>query len=164
MLVHVWPDKYPKSWDGVADLDNFACHASMPYTEALVAEYSTDAHFCPAILEGAEVFPRLAVKMPANFVQAVRFYTIVVDVDTHKIPGTNERYPADDEWYEAQVHRLQGTDWDGGVRYRTKGGYRLLWELPEALKTFEYLNLLAALRGALIPILSGEHSEGGSQG
>ncbi len=142
MLVHVWPDRYPKSWDGKADLDGLAHHPALPYTEALAQEYRTDAHFCPAILEGAEAFPRLAVKMAGEFTSLVRFFTIVLDVD-----GPN--HECSDEWYADQILRLRGTPWEGGIYYRTKGGYRLMWELPEALRVHEYVNLNTALRAEM---------------
>lgn len=142
MLVHVWPDKYPKSWDGVADLDNFVCHPAMPYTEALAGEYRYDAHFCPAILVGAEVFPRLNTKLAPEYLAEVRFYTIVLDVD-----GPN--HECTDEWYSEQIACLRGTPWEGCIYYRTKGGFRLMWELPEALKIHEYKNLYKALSTAI---------------
>jgi len=68
----------------------------------------------------------------------VRFYMIVLDID-----GPNHTCP--DDWYADQIDRLRGTPWEGSILYRTKGGFRLAWELPEPLKIHEYMNLLAAL-------------------
>lgn len=142
MLLHVWPDRFQKSWDGRADLDSVPCHPVMTYIDALNQEYGTDAHFCPAVLEGTEVHPRLNTKMAPEFIAAVRFYVIVLDID-----GPN--HECTDEWYNDQILKLRGTPWEGGIYYRTKGGYRLMWELPEALRTYEYVNLYAALSKAV---------------
>ena len=142
MLLHVWPDRFPKSWDGRADLDSVPCHPVVTYIDALNEEYGTDAHFCPAVLEGTEVHPRLNTKMAPEFIAAVRFYVVVLDID-----GPN--HECTDEWYNDQILKLRGTPWEGGIYYRTKGGYRLMWELPEALRTYEYVNLNTALRAEL---------------
>lgn len=143
--VHVWPDRFAKSWkDGKEEsLEVLTQRGELfpaePYHAAFTKEYDTYAHFCPAIIDGVEFFPRLSVELPQDYVNEVRFYVVALDIDGpgHKIT---------DEWYREQIEKLKGTPWEGGIRYRTRGGYRLVWELPRPIKVSEYLAVLKALR------------------
>lgn len=138
-LVQVWPDKFARAWDGRADRSTFQQLPIVSLQEALTAEYNTDAHFCPAVIEGEEAHPRLTVQTIDHVRDRVRFYSIILDIDA---PGEK----ASQDWLEEQRYALKDTPWDGAIYYATQGGYRLVWVLPEPLTIDQYLATLGALR------------------
>ncbi len=137
--IHVWPDRFARAWSGGQDRDTFASYPVAPLQQALQAHYNSDAHFCPAVLDGESLHPRLTVKTRDDVKSRVRFHVIVVDVDA---PGKK----ASPEWLLEQKQALANTPWDSGIYYATKGGYRLLWILPVPLQIEQYLATLGALR------------------
>jgi hypothetical protein len=138
-LVQIWPDKFARAWDGRADRSAFQQFPIVPVHEALSIEYNSDAHFCPAVIEGEEQHPRITVQAADSVRERVRFYVIVLDVDA-------PNHKATPDWLEEQRFALKDTPWDGAVYYATAGGYRLVWELPQALTIDQYLATLGALR------------------
>ena len=138
-LVQVWPDKFARAWDGRADRSAFQQFPIVSVHEALAVEYNSDAHFCPAVIEGEEQHPRITVQAAASVRDRIRFYVIVLDVDA-------PNHKATPDWLEDQRLALKDTPWDGAVYYATAGGYRLVWELPQALTVDQYLATLGALR------------------
>jgi len=140
--VHVWDDRYIRSWQG-EEVDIPPAYPIVDWTTALKFVYRTDAHFCPARIDGVdEHHPRLNLELAQPYKDKVVFDVIVVDVDG---PG----HKCSDEWWAEQNDKIRLTPWDGGIRYRTRGGYRIVWELPYSMGIDDYLRHHAALRNAL---------------
>ena len=156
--VTVFPDKFLPGWqgeteDGKASRDGelLTAYSSPDILKALETSYPTDAHFVPYYLEGCEGSPRLnkgthvdetTGKAPALGTR-VLFDTLVLDVDG---PG----HKATQAWVHAQTSILDATPWGDTVGwYMTRGGYRLLWHLPEPLPPEEYIRILLRLSSLL---------------
>lgn len=140
--VHVWPDRYARAWSGGPDRDTYAAYPVVPLQQALSAQYNSDAHFCPAVIDGEDKHPRLTTKLKPELQTEVRFHVIVVDVDAPEKKATTE-------WLASQRAALADSPWDSSIYYETKGGYRLVWLLPAPLNIDQYLGTLAALRQEL---------------
>ena len=155
--VVVWPDKLITGWNGGgAELEDLVGCPVVEIREALEAEHLTDAHMWPAWIEGAgggrdDVIPRLNKKAREVVEKAgarILFGLVVVDVDdkaTHR-SGAGARK----SWISEEMDKLAALPWiDTAGVYLTRGGYRLLWKLPEPLGIDAYLSLMAAFRGEL---------------
>ena len=111
----------------------------MEFEAALAAHYDTDAHFTPSVLylQGKPLpkQPRLtkqALRTIRGEEADVFFNVIAIDVD-----GAGS-----DEWFDSD--RLLWPSWTGAW-YRTAGGYRLLWQLPELYSVERFVSLLTNL-------------------
>jgi P4 family phage/plasmid primase-like protien len=152
-LITVWTHRGIKGWDGTGEpvgsrpVDLFA---------ALAQTYSTDAHFVPYTLvrpNGDPTTPRVnkaAVPELERRGWRLEFHTAVLDIDcpeAHRGDGV-----ASDAWREAQeeiYEDLPAELFEGLGVYHTRGGYRMLWRLPEALDADTYLATVARLRAAV---------------
>lgn len=94
-----------------------------PIGDALQARFSWDAHFAAYSLP--EIPRRLASS--GAFGLGPRMVLFVVDVEP---PGHTE---VTDQWWALERDRIAQVlaDHPGGYAYRTKGGYRILWQLSE---------------------------------
>ena len=149
--VTVWPHRAVKGWTGDEPPETYPV---VSLREALTTEYSTDAHFVPYTLDPPEArVPRVnksAISKLDELGVALVFGAAVVDVDcpeAHRGDGhASEDWRVDqEELYDALPDPLR----DGCGVYHTRGGYRLLWELPEPLGRDAYLATIARLRTAL---------------
>lgn len=132
-FVHVWPDRFPDRWDGGEQVESLRLFSRVYFADALKTRYDTDAHFCAAMLDDREAFPPMKAKgFPPSMLGLLRFHVLVLDVDA---PG----HKFTEEWGVSTLEKLQGTPWDGCIKYQTLGGYRFVWELPEVqdLETFK---------------------------
>jgi P4 family phage/plasmid primase-like protien len=156
-LVTVWPDRNIYGWEGgAAELEDLVGCPVVGVREALGAEHTTDAHMWPAWIEGPtggvdEVIPRIKKKARTAVENAgarILFGLVVYDVDdkeTHRGSGV-----ARESWISEVVEKLAVLPWREGMGvYLTKGGMRLLWELPEPLGIDAYLSFMRLFRAEL---------------
>jgi hypothetical protein len=148
----VFPDKYVRGWDGVSeDVDVYASCSE----DAFLDEYGTDAHFAPYFVLGEDSLPRLKTENISNdLIRAgLRYGLLVVDVDdpaAHK--GGVE---ASEEWqYEQHMMRESLPDAlkTGFGWYMSRGGWRGIWLLKDALTVEQYLVCLASVRAELAKV------------
>jgi len=150
--IHVWPDRYPDRWDGGSQVENLTAFLRVPFRDALTKRYTTDAHFSPAMLGDQESFPPMKKKgFPQHYMDMVRYHVLVVDLDApdEMVDGEMVKHHRTPEWEAKQLELLRDTPWDGAIKYVTKGGYRLVWELPEFLTIKQYEITLKAVCSAL---------------
>lgn len=143
-----------KGWDGTGEPGGFR---PVALAEALKREYSTDAHFVPYVLvrgaDGEGLTPRVnkaAVPELEARGWSLRFTVAVLDIDCPEAHRGDGR--ASEAWREEQdelVDDVSDELWQGIGMYHTRGGYRLLWRLPEPLGREAYLATVARLRAAV---------------
>jgi putative DNA primase/helicase len=140
--VNVWPSRYVVGWDGDRTRPLPSVHPIVDFREAVFSVYDTDAHFCPAVLPTLEQQPRLKMSgaTPA-LLDSVRFTVLALDIDA---PG----HLATEEWWESTVQTIQQQPVGNGLIYCTKGGIRVLYELPTPCTIKEYNDLHAQVRKA----------------
>ena len=151
--VTVWRHRSIKGWDGTGEPGG---SRPVELTEALQHQHTSDAHFVPYVLvrDGKEALtPRVnksAVTELESRGWSLRFSVAVLDIDcpeAHRGDGV-----ASDDWREAQAEIYEDLPYElyqGLGVYHTRGGYRMLWRLPEALGADDYLATVARLRAAV---------------
>jgi putative DNA primase/helicase len=157
-LVQAWPDRYVTGWEGgdASSLAGLTENPQLELDEALRLDNETDAHVVPYVLclagEPLPTAPRVnkaALESLDELGLSLRFGCALVDVDAPKgIEAAGEAAVA--EWYVGQVEELAELDPSPCWRYRTRGGYRLAWELSEPVTdpaAFERIG--AALRARI---------------
>ena len=153
--ITIWPHARIRGWDGQGDIraPELQSCPSVPLALALEHEHATDAHFVPYYLPGHEQIPRMkkaalaALKLQGP---ALRFTILPIDVDCPE--AHRENAPAPAPWREAQARLrddLPEELWEGMGWYETRGGYRLLWQLPEELDADQYITWVAGMRADL---------------
>lgn len=149
--VCVWPTYNVPGWNGTLDaaVEEFPV---VELREALERRYDVDAYFT-VVLVNDSAQPRLtkgALDRMREMGLDPRAWVIAIDVDA---PGSSkeEKYAnATDEWWEANATLLSASPtWTKAGWYRTRGGYRLVWTLPEALTPEAYEEVHARLRNEL---------------
>ena len=141
--------QFPAVWHPVVELET-----------ALTTTWTTDAHMLPyhATMDGRPLLtlPRLKQGSRPFWPAGMRvlFDCIVFDVDDPVVHGKKPPIPARDEWradVEPCVVGLPGPP----LSYRTRGGLRLVWRLPEAIDCDDYralyLRTLRFLHTAGVP-------------
>lgn len=107
-----------------------------PLSKVLTLEFADDGHFAP--YSRLDAHPRLKIEALPH-VGTVPMVAAVFDVDceaSHKATGGSTEKPAPDVWFEAERQKLVdllGVH-PGGFVYRTRGGYRIVYRLPEAFE------------------------------
>lgn len=143
-FVHVWPDRFPTRWDGGDQVEDLRLFPRVYFLDALKKRYDTDAHFSPAMLEDREHFPAMKKNgFPEKYKALLRFHVVVMDVDAPDHAFT-------EQWGVETLQKLQGTPWDGCIKYQTLGGYRFLWELPEPLELAAFERVTKAVWRAMM--------------
>mgnify|MGYP003131451111 CR=1 FL=1 len=142
--VVVWPTKFVRGWSGDTEEQDINRFPIMDVREACEQDWETDAHFVPYYVDGFETMPRLnqsSLNALAEDGYEVSFDLLVIDVDS-KDAHKNE-VAATDEWRTEQLALLKQTPWwDTAGFYETRGGYRLLWELPSVMGPKDYISYL----------------------
>lgn len=150
-LVSVWPHREIAGWNGnAADLPHLEIVPAVPLLDALSGIYGTDAHFWPGYVDGPDGpemhLPRLN-KGARTAIEAagerILFGVIVLDVDAPGHAATST------EWLDGQMAKVEalGPAWTSTMGcYVTRGGYRLLWRLPEPVGIESYLAHLESAR------------------
>jgi len=163
--VVVLPHKQLRGWRG-EDLREPGAPGLFPVVEldeALRRVYDTDAHFMPyyVVRKDGSVPPRVPRinKEGLGTLQAdghrLLFGCVVLDIDdpdSHARSREGAPVEARAEWRTDQddlYGELPAELLGGMARYDTRGGYRLLWKLPEPLEPEAYLELVAGLRREL---------------
>ncbi len=156
-LVCVWPRRSIKGYDG-KNADEVTKHPVVSIMDGLTATYDTDAHFVPYTVVDKDgttspTQPRLNKAAREKIEESGRrivFSTAVIDVDddvAHKAETaarSSWREEQDDAYGDLPSELQQGM-----ARYDTRGGYRLLWQLPTPLGIEAYLAHMTALRREL---------------
>jgi hypothetical protein len=154
-MIVVWPRRSVRGWDGSNEPETFPPQG---LESALGQTYETDAHFVPYIVKDADGVPvpeqprvnKSALPEVEARGWSLAFGAVVMDIDCPEahsgdgVASQDWRYDQDD-LYEDLPPEL----YDGMARYDTRGGYRLLWKLPEEVGPDEYVALAAALRREL---------------
>jgi len=165
-VVTVWPSKFVKGTEDVlfddigrpCPMDEDGANApvlpAVAIGEAFARRYTTDAHFVPYVLtdvDGSAIdTPRVNRSATAKLEAvglSLAFFTVPIDIDDPVAHGTGEA--ASDAWREALAVRLgevETTYFFKALTYDTRGGARFIGVLSAALRTAEYLELLAGLR------------------
>ena len=124
----------------------------MPLRQALMGKYPGPEFCFTVVTLHHESQPRL-VKHALETYRALGLTplarVIALDIDA---PGKDaEKYAnATDEWFNANLTLLRHSPaFETAGWYRTKGGYRLVWELPEPLTPEKYEALHTALRNEI---------------
>lgn len=140
-VVQAWPDRYVEGWEGgdVNSLVGLQENPQLDLADALRLDNETDAHVVPYVLclngEPLPTAPR--VNKPAlgsleSLGLSLLFGSALVDVDAPKgVEAAGEAAVA--EWYERQTEELEVLDPSPRYQYRTRGGYRLVWELSRTI-------------------------------
>ena len=152
-LVCVWNVYTPPGWDGSTELEMpIPEHPVMPLRQALLSNYPGPEYCFTTVIVNSESQPRL-MKGGLNKMRELgldpRARVIALDIDA---PGKDaEKYAAaTDEWFSANLALLAHSPaFATAGWYRTKGGYRLVWELPEPLSPEKYESLHTALRNEI---------------
>lgn len=157
-LFTVWPEREVKGWNGgEEELNQLDKYPVVPVLEGIHQVYDTDAHFWPGHLVDREsgehdlFIPRINKKAVAKLEEwkiDVRFDILPIDIDdpiTHKTGA-----PARPEWLEEVGCKIAETPWvhTAGLYY-TRGGMRLIWQLPESLGIEDYLAYAKAFRAEM---------------
>lgn len=156
IAVQVWPDPRARGWSGdpleLDDPKGPPEHRQVDLAEALGDLYDTDAHLAPyAVYQAGEPVPnaprvrKAALEHLATLGLEVRVGCAVLDVDAPKLTVARGGDAVAD-WYESQVGALELARLDPAYRYRTRGGYRLIWQLDRPVDPGEYERLAANLR------------------
>lgn len=150
-LVCVWNSYRPEGWDGELD-SPVAEHPVMPLRQALMGKYPGPEYCFTVVVLHNESQPRL-VKHGLETYRTLgldpRASVIALDIDA---PGKDaEKYAnATDEWFAANLTLLRHSPaFATAGWYRTKGGYRLVWELPEPLTPEKYESVHTVLRNEI---------------
>jgi putative DNA primase/helicase len=121
----------------------------LPLREALARSYSTDAHAAPYSIHGAERSLRVnqgGLQLLLERGRDLTFHAVFVDVDGK---GHGDGEEADPRWSAQQIAKVRETPlWQGCGWYLTRGGFRLVWELP-GLGRETFLGMLPRLVDAL---------------
>src|ERR1022692_3310486 len=126
LLVPYVANKYSRSWP---KHDHGLQAEYVPISTVLTRRFATDGHFfaysVPAIPR------RLGRDAPALSVDGVPMVALVFDVDS--TAAHRHHRPASDKWFERQRAKIVALllASPGGVIYRTRGGYRILYRLAE---------------------------------
>lgn len=165
--VTVWPDKYQSGWERTEGGTPLTAvrHGTdgqrLPDAEPLrfpvvdmttdgLAVYTTDSHCTPYYIRGLNACPRVNAGGLIGLIEAgldIVFDCIIIDVDAPEHGATGDV----DAWCAEQLTLLvPSLLWGTMAWYATRGGLRLMWELPEATSREDYLRLLPRLRHALI--------------
>jgi P4 family phage/plasmid primase-like protien len=142
-----WPTKFVKAARGVEDGDSWPV---LNAREALEFRYDTDAHFVPYSIEGHDQCPRL-LKRNVEWVDgAIICGLAVLDLDDPQAHAQGTRATA--EFWDSVVGAAEALGehlhCDVGW-YTTRGGGRLLVELPAPVDAETYVAILAKLRAIL---------------
>ena len=141
--VVVLPAKFIRGWTGSPD-EQPATFPVLDAREALGDDWETDAHFVPYYIGDLDAVPRLnqsALKAIRASGQEVLFDLLVIDVDCKEAHDSEQ--PAPLAWRKSQLSLLRKLPWwNNAGFYETRGGYRLLWELPETMKPEQYIEYL----------------------
>ena len=124
--VLAWPDK-----DGKQE------GARCPYVElvdALTREYKTDAHTTAYSVPHIE--RRLRDDALPKLTDGVPMRLFLADVDcpeAHKAAGGSSGLAAGEEWWLAEIDKVKelAVEHSAPFVFRTRGGYRILYRLPE---------------------------------
>lgn len=149
-LVCVWDRYTPLGWDGRLDGERLPTeYPVIPLRQALMGKYPGPEYCFTPIIINSESQPRLT-KAGLDNMRSLgldpRARVIALDIDA---PGKDEEKYANatDEWFEANLALLSHSPTFATAGwYRTKGGYRLVWELPEPLSPEKYESLHTSLR------------------
>lgn len=152
-LVCVWDRYTPMGWNGTLDPNNIPVeYPVMPLRQALMGKYPGAQYCFTTVIVNSEAQPRL-VKSGLDNMRALgldpRARVIALDIDA---PGKyEEKYAnATDEWFASHLALLAySPTFATAGWYRTKGGYRLIWELPEPLTPEKYESLHTGLRNEI---------------
>lgn len=158
-LVQVWPHPKVVGWRGTAaelapDDGPPPDHPQVPLDEALEAVHEVDAHCTQYVLlldgEPLDEAPRVRKEALEHLGEQgleVRLGCVLVDIDAPEgVEAAGE--PAVAEWYLGQVAALEDCSrprW----RYRTRGGYRLVYVLDRHVAPDEHERIAATLRSRL---------------
>lgn len=126
--ITVLPGKFAPSWPAKADKPP-ARASRLALSDALVADFATDAHFQVCSVVGPmETHYRL--NNDALAVGAVAMRLLVVDVDGHGLAEGDRA-----AWWLADLAKVETllSVHPGAFLYRTRGGYRLVWVLPKPI-------------------------------
>jgi putative DNA primase/helicase len=158
-LVQVWPHPRVTGWRGTAaelapDDGPPPDHPQVPLDEALEAEHEVDAHCTQYALyldgEPLDEAPRVrkeALERLSEQGLEVRLGCVLVDVDAPEgIEAAGE--PAVAEWYLGQLAALEDCP-QPRWRYRTRGGYRLVYVLDRHVVPDEHERIAAVLRSRI---------------
>ncbi len=138
--VTIWPTRYVKGFSGT-NHEEVDSYESVELLEALERVYDTDAHFVPYYVAGEASIPRLTL----GSLYAVRaagaevlFGYLVFDIDcpVSHVDGST----APEGWRDGERAKLAAlcVDLEAFGLYWTRGGYRLLYELPEVVSVELY--------------------------
>lgn len=131
MIVLAFQDKYVRGWPKSDDAR--AVHA--PIGDVLTERFSTDLHFVPY---GADIARRHTIALFKDPTHAdkigtanLRMVLFVVDVDHPQHAA--QAFAAPDAWWTEERGKLEAlfAVHPGGFVYRTRGGYRIVYALPE---------------------------------
>jgi len=142
--VAVWRNKFAKGWN--ASGDQVEAHPVVELSTALADRYRTDAHFVPYTVRGAdgerfESIPRVNLAGLAELRRSgceVVFGGVVFDIDAPD-HTSSPAWRAAEEAKLAELRLPFATYW-------TRGGYRVLFALPEEVAAERYVELWARLR------------------
>jgi len=155
--VVVLPVREVTGWTGVNDSEVLT-YPVMDIKEALVAQFESDAHFCPLLVSEGGVVPSELPRINQSALSTLEeskarviYEVICADVDH---PGAHDPTlditEAPNLWWEEQKELFKQIPICRNVGYyRTKRGYRLLWMLREPLGIEDYLETLGLLRHTL---------------
>ena len=142
MRVVVWSDRNPKGADGPSD--HVPAHPVMGIKDALEATYRTDAHLVAYHVPGLDACYR--VNKPGTWALGrLRSGLLVADIDAPDKADAEDWH----DWFLDVVEDLPGHLSAGMGWYLTRGGARMLWELPELVGMPEHERLLSRLLTAL---------------
>lgn len=151
-LVCVWDRYTPQGWNGSLDGDLPQEYPVMPLRQALMGKYPGPEYCMTFVIINHEAQPRLTKAGLAPMRDLgldPRARVIALDIDA---PGKDEEKYANatDEWFAANLALLAHSPAMATAGwYRTKGGYRLVWELPEPLGPEKYESVHTALRNEI---------------
>lgn len=153
MRILVIPNKYVAGWDGKPETRiECALYPLRDTATALLSEYDTDAHFAPYFIAGLAQMPRLKTKrvlarIAENQHAVVHFGVGVLDIDCKD--AHTEGGEASLQWREQIEQRIASLEQAHGVRfavYHTRGGCRVLWQLPQPVEAPQYVQMLTYAR------------------
>lgn len=142
-----WPNKFVKSATSEGQGDVWPV---LDAREALSIRFDSDAHFVPYYIEGLDECPRLKKRCVGWVEGRILFQLAVLDLDDPHAHETGEGASSEfwDSVVEASEYLGEALQTDVGW-YTTRGGGRLLVELPEAVEAVTFLHILGRLRSIL---------------
>lgn len=142
-LVTVWVDKFVRGWDGTGTPPGW--HNSVPFLDAVTAEYATDAHFVPyyakATKDGELQAMPAAMRVTLQSLPVLRanggelwFAYGVADIDCAE---AHQGGTTPDEW-RVQMRAKAEQVVPGCCWFDSRRGMRVVWRWPQELTAEQY--------------------------